>query len=309
MAVEFGVHLPQLGRNADRETLLTFAREVDALGVESAWTSDHIAWPRDIQSRYPYTESGDFPAPFDTPWLDPLATLAFVAAVTERIRLGTTVQIMGYRPPVQSAKFWATLDQLSEGRAILGVGVGWMAEEFEALGMPFDHRGARADEQLEVYDVLFREEAPSYAGRFYSFPEVSFLPKPVGRHIPIWVGGHTAPAFRRAAKYGDGLHAAFTPIEDLRLHWAAVQAECEKIDRDPGELELSTRIYLDPDGRMEPAKSLQGDDAALAAGVAQWAEVGVSHLILDPVTGGGARGRLALIRRFMTDVRPLIAAH
>ena len=218
MAIEFGVHLPQLGRNADRDTLLAFAREIDRLGIESAWTSDHIAWPRDIQSRYPYTESGDFPAPFDTPWLDPLATLAFTAAVTERVRLGTTVQIMGYRPPVLSAKFWATLDQLSEGRAILGVGVGWMEEEFNALGMPFDHRGARANEQLKAYDVLFQDQSPSYQGRFYSFPEVSFLPKPVHGHIPIWIGGHTAPAFRRAAKYGDGLHAAFTPIDELRQH-------------------------------------------------------------------------------------------
>jgi probable F420-dependent oxidoreductase len=272
--------------------------------TEAIWLDPKYGYHRWRASAY--SETGDFPAPFDTPWLDPLATLAFVAAVTERVRLGTTVQIMGYRPPVQSAKFWATLDQLSEGRAILGVGVGWMREEFEALGMPFDHRGARANEQLEAYDVLFREAAPSYEGRFYSFPEISFLPKPVHGHIPIWVGGHTASAFRRAARYGDGLHAAFTPVEELARHWAAVRSECEKIDRDPDELQLSTRVYLDPEGRMEPTKSLQGGAGQLAEAVAQWAEAGVAHLILDPVARGGSEGRLELIRWFVNDVRPLI---
>ncbi len=136
---------------------------------------------------------------------------------------------------------------------------------------------------------------------------MSFLPKPVHGHIPIWVGGHTAPAFRRAAKYGDGLHAAFTPIEDLRRHWAAVHTECETIGRDPAELELSTRVYLDPDGRMEPSKSLQGSADQIAEAVAVWTEAGVSHLILEPVARGGAEGRLDLIRRFVADIRPLIS--
>jgi len=304
MTMAFGVHLPQLGRGADRDTLLEFAQQADALGIESVWCSDHIAWPSEIQSRYPYTETGAFPAPFDTPWLDPLATLAFVSAVTERVRLGTTVQILGYRPPVQTAKFWATLDHLSGGRAILGVGVGWMREEFDALGMPYDQRGARADEQLEVYDVLFREHAPAYAGRFYRFPEVTFLPKPVHGHIPVWVGGHSERAFQRVARYGDGLHAAFTPLDALAQHWASVHRACEGIGRDPGELELSTRLYLDPDARMDAAVSLQGDDDDIAAAIAPWAELGVTHIVLDPVARGGAAGRLELVQRFASQIRP-----
>jgi len=217
-----------------------------------------------------------------------------------------TVQIMGYRPPVQTAKFWATLDHLSGGRAILGVGVGWMQEEFDALGMPFDHRGARADEMLEAYEALFRQPAPSYHGKYYDFPEVAFLPKPVQGHIPVWVGGNSAAAFRRVAKYGDGLHAAFTPLAELREHWAAVRVECEKIKRDPASLVLSTRLYLDPDGTMEPEKSVQGDAAQMIETVSRWAEAGVSHLVLDPVARGGAQGRLEAIRRFVADVRPQI---
>src|SRR5947209_7399485 len=176
--MEFGVHLPHLGRQATRETVRDFSRKVDELGFDSVWASDHIAWPADVHSRYPYSETGAFPAPFGTPWLDPLGTLLFVAACTERVRLGTTVLILGYRPPVQTAKLLATLDMLSGGRLILGAGVGWMREEFEVLGMPFDHRGARADEQLEVFEALFSQEHPSYEGRFYRFPPVGFEPKP-----------------------------------------------------------------------------------------------------------------------------------
>jgi alkanesulfonate monooxygenase SsuD/methylene tetrahydromethanopterin reductase-like flavin-dependent oxidoreductase (luciferase family) len=151
--MEFGVHLPHLGHQAERGPLMEFARKADQLGFHSGWVSDHVAWPTEVESRYPYSDNGDFPAPFNTPWLDPLGTLLFVAACTERLRLGTTVLILGYRPPVQTAKLLATLDVLSEGRAILGVGVGWMREEFEALGMPFDHRGARGDEQLEIFEA------------------------------------------------------------------------------------------------------------------------------------------------------------
>ena len=115
--------------------------ELNALGYHSGWVSDHIAWPSDIESRYPYTPDGAFPAPQNMPWLDPIGTLFFVAGCTERLKLGTTVLILGYRPPVQTAKAIASLDVVSEGRVILGVGVGWMREEFEVLGMPYDHRG------------------------------------------------------------------------------------------------------------------------------------------------------------------------
>lgn len=302
--MQYGVHLPQLGRTADRKTLIEWAEEADRLGLHSGWVSDHVAWPREIESKYPYTEDGSFPGGFDMPWLDPLGTLMFVAARTERLKLGTTVLILGYRPPVLTAKFWASLDVLSEGRTLLGVGVGWMKEEFDVLGMPFDHRGARGDEQLEVFDRLFSSANPAFDGRFYQFPEIGFSPKPVQSPVPIWVGGNSDAAFRRTARYGHCFHAAFQKRDTVVEEWAAVRAACVAIGRDPGEVELSIRLYLDPEARMEPAKSIQGSADQMAATVGEWAAIGVDHILVDVVAGGGPQGRLDALRAFMTDVAP-----
>ena len=302
--MDFGVHLPQLGRGANRANLITWAEEAERLGLHSGWVSDHVAWPREIESSYPYTDDGSFPGGFDMPWLDPLGTLMFVAARTERLKLGTTVLILGYRPPVLTAKWMASLDVLSEGRAILGVGVGWMREEFEVLGMPFDNRGARADEQLEVFDVLFGQELPAYDGTYYRFPEVGFSPKPPNGRIPIWVGGNSPAAFRRTARFGDGFHAAFEPIERVTEEWAQIGEACEAAGRDRGEIELSVRVYLDPAAAMEAPKSLQGSPDQMADTVGRWAEIGVTHLGLDVVAGGGSAGRLDALRAFMADVAP-----
>lgn len=300
--MKFGVHLPHLGRQADRATVMRFAQEAERLGLDSVWTSDHITWPSALTSRYPYSENGDFPAPFNVPWLDALGTLLFVAGCTEHVRLGTTVLILGYRPPVQTAKLLATLDVLSGGRTILGVGVGWMREEFEVLGMPFDHRGARADEQLELFEALFTQELPSYGGRFHHLPEVGFQPKPVNGHIPIWVGGDTEPAFRRAARYGDGFHAAFASPAMLAEQWARVQALCREQDRDPADLELSVRVHLGPADRTNQASGLFGDVGNMLRRIDEYAAIGVSLILLDPVSPGGVEGRLEALQRFVADV-------
>jgi probable F420-dependent oxidoreductase len=300
--VDYGVHLPHLGRTADRRTLIEWAEEADRLGLHSGWVSDHVAWPREITSRYPYTEDGSFPGGFDMPWLDPLGTLMFVAARTEQLKLGTTVLILGYRPPVLTAKFWSSLDVLSEGRTILGVGVGWMKEEFDVLGMPFDHRGARGDEQLAVFDALFTQDTPSFDGRFYQFPEVGFSPKPVQQPVPVWVGGHSEAAFRRTARHGHAFHAAFQPRETVVREWGAVGEACDAIGRDRGELALSVRLYLDPGARMEPEKSIQGSPDQMAETVARWREIGTGHILLDVVAPGGPAGRLDALRTFMTEV-------
>ncbi|MGH1489233.1 MAG: LLM class F420-dependent oxidoreductase [Acidimicrobiales bacterium] len=302
--MNFGVHLPQLGRGANRANLIEWAEEADRLGMHSGWVSDHVAWPKDIESSYPYSEDGSFPGGFDMPWLDPLGTLMFVAARTERLKLGTTVLILGYRPPVLTAKWMSSLDVLSEGRAILGVGVGWMREEFEVLGMPFDNRGARADEQLEIFETLFSDDLPSYDGTYYQFPPVGFSPKPPERKIPVWVGGASAAAFRRTAKFGDAFHAAFEPVEKVADEWSQIEAACEAIGRDRSEIELSVRVYLDPGSQMESAKSLQGSADQMAETIAGWADIGVTHLGLDVVAAGGASGRLDVLRSFMTDVAP-----
>ncbi len=304
--MDWGIHLPQLGRNATRTTLIDVAQQAEALGFHSVWVSDHIAWPSSIASKYPYSDDGSFAPSPDMPWLDPLGTLFFVAGCTERVRLGTTVLILGYRPPLLTAKAVASLDVMSEGRVIFGVGVGWMEEEFAILGMPYDHRGRRADEQLELFRTLFTEPTPSYHGRFYDVPEVGFAPKPVQRSLPVWVGGATEAAFRRAARYGDAFHAAFQPIGEVEQAWRRVQELGEEEERAPADIHLSVRLYLDPAGSMPPAKSIAGSPDEMTDTIGRWAAVGVDHILLDPVAPGGLEGRRAAMEHFMTDVAPQV---
>jgi probable F420-dependent oxidoreductase len=300
--MDWGIHLPHLGRQGTRRGLIDFAQQAEALGFHSAWVSDHVAWPREIASRYPYTPDGSFaPAP-DMPWLDPIGTMFFVAGCTERILLGSTVLILGYRPPVLTAKAIASLDVMSGGRAILGVGVGWMREEFAVLGMPFDHRGRRADEQLELFTALFSEPFPSYHGEFYDVPEIGFAPKPVRGRVPIWVGGDTEPAFTRVARYGDAWHAAFQPLAEVAAGWRRVGELCAEAGREPEAVRLSVRLYLDPEGSMPASKSIAGSTAQMVDTIGEWSAIGVDHILLDPVAPGGLDGRRAAMERFMTEV-------
>jgi probable F420-dependent oxidoreductase len=300
--MQIGIHAPHLGREVNATTIQSFARECDDLGVHSLWVSDHVCWPADIHSKYPYTHDGSFPAAPDMGWLDPIGTLLFIAGCTTRVRLGTSVLILPYRPPVATAKQLATLDVVSNGRLILGVGVGWMAEEAAVLGMPWDHRGKRADEQLQIFEALFTEEVPSFAGEFYQFAEVGFEPKPIQKPLPVWVSGSTDVAFRRTARFGHGFHAAFQPLNVVQREWRAVQAACEDIDRDPSQLTLSLRLYLDPESRMEPEKSVAGSAEQMRQRMSELAEAGVHHVLLDPVARGGVGGRLDAVRGFMADV-------
>jgi len=306
-AMDIGVHLPQLGRGASRTALVEFCAEAERLGVHSGWVSDHIAWPAHIESRYPYSDDGAFPAPNDMAWLDPIGTLLFAAAVTETMKLGQTVLIMGYRPPIQTAKLIATLDVLSDGRAILGAGVGWMREEFEVLGMPFDHRGRRADEQLEIFERLFTEPSPSFDGRFYAFPEIEFEPKPPQGHIPVWIGGSSEAAFRRTARFGDCFHAAFEPLERVRDEWRRVRELVAESGRDVGAVSLSIRLYLDPGSTMRPELSVAGSPQQMIDTLAAWRSIGAGHVLVDIAAKGGPAGRLDALRTLMTDVAPHVA--
>lgn len=303
--MDFGVHLPHLGRQATPEHLTEFVTTAESTGMHSVWTSDHIAWPRDIEAKYPYTSDGQFPAPPGMPWLDPIGTLFYAAALTRRVLLGTTVLILGYRPVVQTAKAWASLDALSGGRAVLGVGVGWMREEFEALQMPFDHRGARADEQLEAFEHLFGEDWASYSGTYTAFPPIGFFPRPEAR-IPVWVGGDSAPAYRRTARFGDVFHAAFQTEAQLIAHRDGVRAACEAAGRDPGTVGFSVRVYLDLDGAADPAKSLVGSAAQMIEQAVRLRAIGYDHVLLDITGRGGADRRLDGLRSFMADVVPAV---
>ncbi len=297
--MDWGIHLPQLGKQVSRENLKSFAERLDALGIHSGWVSDHICWPAEFEPNYPYTNDGSFPAPNDMAWLDPIGTLLFVSACTENLKLGTTVLILPYRLPVVTAKQLATLDVLSNGRLILGAGIGWMKEEAEVLGMPFDNRGKRSNEQLEMFRSLFTDEEPEFQGDYYQLPKVRFEPKPIQKNIPIWIGGNTTMAFRRVAQYGQGFQAAFQPMSRISEEIEEISQCCESIGRDPAELTFSVRMYLDPMGIMEEEKSLTGSPEQIQATVGQLEKIGVSHILIDPVAPGGIQGRLAAVERLM----------
>jgi probable F420-dependent oxidoreductase len=301
--MDWGVHLPHLGKDdVGRNSLIEFAQTAEKVGIHSAWASDHVCWPAQFESKYPYSSDGSFPAPAGLGWLDPIGALLFVAGCTEQIRLGFTVLILPYRPPVATAKQLATIDVVSEGRLILGVGVGWMREEAKVLGMPWDNRGRRSDEQLEIFEALFREEAPSYDGNYYSFPQVHFEPKPIQQPLPVWVGGDSQSAFRRTARFGHAFHVAFEPLDVVEKEWGQVRESCETIARDPDELDLSLRMFLDPSDTMEPAKSMGGSADQMVETIGLVEEVGITHVLLDPVARGGINGRLDALADFMSDV-------
>lgn len=302
--MDWGVHLPHLGRQVDRSSLMSFAKTLEALGVHSAWVSDHLCWPAEISSKYPYTDDGSFAPTPDMGWLEALGTLTFIAGCTENIRLGTTVLILPYRPPLITAKQIATLDVLSEGRVILGVGVGWMAEEAAVLDMPWDHRGQRTNEYLEMFTALFSQDVPSYQGRFYSVPDVGFEPKPMQAPLPIWIGGNSRAARQRVARYGHGFHAAFEPLDIIKSHWASISEECDQIGRDPAEITLSLRVFLDPAGLMPADKAIAGTVDEMLETINAFQSAGVHHVLLDPVGRGGAEGRLDIVRAFFENVAP-----
>lgn len=301
--MDFGIHLPDAGRDPSREAMLTYARTAEELGYASVWASDHIAWPdpATLESKYPYADDNSgFPAA-NSPWLDCIGSLTFAAAVTDRVQLGTTVLILGYRPVVQQAKAWATLDHLSGGRAILGVGVGWMREEFEAIGMPWDERGARADEMLEVFEVLWRDDLASFDGPYTSFRDIGFAPKPPRGRIPVWVGGHTRPALRRAARHGDAFHAAFASPAVLAAQRDGLRAECEAIGRDPSDVPLTALFRLSYGGGDVDDGQVGGSSEEILDQLGTCAELGVEHVCFF-VLGRGHDGRIETIHRFAEEV-------
>jgi probable F420-dependent oxidoreductase len=307
-ALTFGCHLPVFGPIATRGNVLAFARRTEALGYESLWASDHVVLPYSIKSKYPYNPTGQFPLPPQSNFLEPLTTLALVAGVTERARLGTTILVLPHRHPVLAAKMLATLDHLAEGRVILGVGVGWMREEIEILGGDYDRRGAWSDEAIRIMRACWSEERPRHRGEFFSFEEIGVAPQPPRRAIPIWVGGHTPRALRRVAELGDGWHAAFTPPDAFARDIGRLREECAKRDRRFEDLAITLRVGLsfrDTPGGSD-RKPLQGTPEQIVGDIRRYCELGVGSFLLE------ARYRdlddmVSIFERFAREIRPQVA--
>jgi probable F420-dependent oxidoreductase len=193
-----------IGATVEPQAVRAVAMAAERLGFATIWAPEHVVLVEEYASKYPYS-SGQFPGPSNIPIADPFTTLAYVAACTSTIRLGTGICLVPEHNPVVLAKTAATLDRLSGGRFILGAGVGWLAEEFAALGVPFERRGTRTREYIDVMRRLWTEPRSSHAGEFVNFTGVLSYPKPVrATGIPVWFGGESAPALRRVAEYGDG---------------------------------------------------------------------------------------------------------
>ncbi len=288
--MQYGYTLPVRGPLATADGVIGMARHGEKLGFTSVTAADHIVIPTKVESAYPYAADGRHPSQGDA--MEVLSLLACVAGATEKLRLITSVLILPHRNPVLTAKMVATIDVLSKGRVTLGIGVGWMREEFEALNAPdFDQRGAVSDEYVAIFKKLWSPGPVEHQGVHYSFGPVRCEPLPVQRpHPPIWVGGHSKPALRRPARYADGWHPIGTvPTAELRpAEFAAMRDDLRRMaegyGRDPFSISLAfvPRLHVsatpvDGADRMP----FTGSAAQLIEDVETYRALGVTHLSFD----------------------------
>ncbi|MSQ07353.1 MAG: LLM class F420-dependent oxidoreductase [Dehalococcoidia bacterium] len=240
--MKIGVSIPRL---PDADGLRRFARKAEELGFESVLSGDHIVLPTEGTTQYPYTADGSFQRPSNEPFLETMTVLGFLAACTSTVKLGSTVIIVPYRNPVVQAKMFASLDVLTGGRMICGVGVGWLEKEFDTLNVPYAQRGAMTDEYLEVFKVLWTQDDPVYHGQFCHIEGIQFSPKPVQKpHIPIWVGGHTNAALRRTAKYGACWHTTRQTPDFVAGNLPYLNRQLDRVGRDPAGVSISLKRSL-----------------------------------------------------------------
>ncbi len=245
--MQIGYFAIGVGPCADPEFIALTARTVEQCGFHSLWAGEHVVFLKEFTSKYPYAQSGQPPIPGTMPVLDPLAALTFAAAHTKTLRLGTGVYLVPERNPVVTAKQIASLDVLSGGRFDFGVGIGWLAEEFAAVGVPWERRAERTLEYLQAMKLLWTEEEPEFQGEFCSFPKAYLFPKPVQKpYPPILFGGNSAPALRRAAEAGDGWFGWTLTAAETKIKIERIRQYARAAGRDPEKLHLSISPGLGP---------------------------------------------------------------
>ena len=296
--IEYGVCLTNYGDVTSREASVGTARLAEQLGYASVWVSDHILVPEVFGRTY------------GPEFLDPFICLAYAAAETERVKLGTTVVVVPLRSPFAQAKMLSTLDLLSGGRMIFGVGVGWDEQEFDALGVPFAERGAMTDEYLDIMHELWTAAEPAFDGRFHTFSGAAFEPKPIQRPIPIWVGGHAPPGLRRTARIGQAWHASEIPPEEIRQKYAVICALSQ-----PGPAPaLTYRMYLRPTDikpapMRSPQTSFEGDRQAIVEYIESYTtNLPIEHLVFEFVVENAADLRNCFTY-LAEEVLPELARH
>ena len=316
--MDVGLTIPTRGPLATPQCVEAFARRAGDLGFAHLAVPDHVVVPRTIDSRYPYSASGEFPGAASGACLDQFTLLAFVAAINSTARLLTSVTVVPHRGAVQTAKIVSSIDVLSQGRMILGVGAGWMKEEFDALGVPaFEERGRVTDEYLQAFKSLWTEDDPRFEGKHVRFSGITFLPKPVQKpHPPIWVGGESAPALRRTVRFGD----TWFPIGNNPRHplgtvarfakgLEALHAMAEEHNRDPASIGLAffanwfdeTKTSSTEDGQR---LLLTGGAEQIAQDVHALGELGVRDLVLN-FQRDTLEQSLDSMQHFAETIRPL----
>ncbi len=313
--MDFGLHLGTRGAAAQPGGLRALAQKADALGFAYLGLSDHIIISRSIDSKYPYSESGDWPGVDTGACLDQLTCLTYAAAVTEKIRLLTSVMVIPHRPAVLTAKMLATADMLSNGRVTAGVGVGWMKEELALLSAPpFNRRGAASNEYIEAFRTLWTDKSPQYDGEFVSFNNVAFEPKPAqAGGPPIWIGGEGMAARKRTGRLGDGWYPVLRNprhLMDTPERFAAALADvhkfAEEAGRDPGNIDTAMFAPNYTLGAADADRwAFTGTAEQIAEDVRAYEEAGLNHLLIG-FEDNDLQRSLDTIEGFATNVMPLV---
>ena len=246
------------------EPMLELAQNAEAAGFESVWTFEHVIVPLDYRSKYPYNATGKMGAAPETPFIDPLIALTAIAAATKKLRLGTGVNILSQTNPLLMAKQAASLDVVSNGRFMLGVGIGWLQEEFDAMGVPFERRGARFDDYLTAMKKVWSGAVVEHRSDFLDWHGFKSFPTPVQKPLPIVIGGIKGKALARVARFGDGWFAPSASVEELGPMLEQLRTLCREHGRDYSKIEITT--MWTPQAGLDVAKKLR--------------DIGVGRLVL-----------------------------
>jgi probable F420-dependent oxidoreductase len=279
--MKFGITIPNNWGVEDVKQVLAFGPLAEELGYDSIWVMDHLFNTGYIRQRLD-----------DKSYYHPLATLSYLSATTQRVALGTSVMVLPYHNPVALAKYVATLDQMSDGRVILGVGVGAMTEEFEALGIPMRQRGALTNESIAVMRELWTNQDPEFDSQRWHFADLKFAPKPKQKpHVPLWIGGASAGAIKRAAAVGDGWHPTGLSPDQFRTVSQELKQMAEGAGRGANAVTMSIRVEVEAHGgpssdRAQNRARLPGDNIEMMShGIRDYQSAGVEHIVLALNTG------------------------
>ncbi|MBT7759439.1 MAG: TIGR03619 family F420-dependent LLM class oxidoreductase [Rhodospirillaceae bacterium] len=312
--MRYGFYLPARGPLGNPNDIGAIAQAGERLGYATIVIGDHIVFPVEVASPYPYTVDGGFPGVGDA--MEQLTLMSYIAGITSTARLVTSVMILPHRNPLATAKILATIDVLSRGRVTVGVGVGWMREEFEALSAPdFDKRGASSNEYIEIFKKCWTQDPVSHDGEFYSFKELRCMPHPVQKpHPPIWIGGHSRAALRRVAKYGDGWHpvgatsASPLPPEEFQRLLNQLKQMTEAEGRDFEALSISFKAPSYDPGRIPEGHDrllFTGEPERIAEDIRAYEAMGVEEVVFDFRTPPASK-TIENMEHFMTEVAPLV---